>query len=202
MQSEKNFCNFLYAGQYFDSETDLCYNRHRYYDPSTGTYISQDPIGLAGGNPTIYGYVYDTNIEIDRFGWYNPYPRVNGKFGSNPNPKPKPIKSKIHGNSHQSTEINHLYAKFDEEGNFLKWGKTDDLGGRYSSKELNGGDIVSLTTGNIVDIKKIERELAEKRPGVDNKEFWAGIKQGEPLSLQAQEVYDKMLKKMNERRTC
>ena len=30
------------------SETGLYYNRFKYYDPSTGAYISQDPIGLAG----------------------------------------------------------------------------------------------------------------------------------------------------------
>ncbi|MDA8457460.1 RHS repeat-associated core domain-containing protein, partial [Acidovorax sp. GBBC 3334] len=27
----------------------LFYNRHRYYDPQLGRYVSQDPIGLAGG---------------------------------------------------------------------------------------------------------------------------------------------------------
>ena len=30
--------------------------------------MSQDPIGLAGGNPTMYGYVFDSNTEIDPFG--------------------------------------------------------------------------------------------------------------------------------------
>lgn len=44
------------------------YNRFRYYDPKTGNYISQDPIGLAGGNPTLYGYVFDPNTQIDPFG--------------------------------------------------------------------------------------------------------------------------------------
>ncbi len=28
----------------------------------------QDPIGLAGGNPTLYGYVYDSNVQVDVFG--------------------------------------------------------------------------------------------------------------------------------------
>ena len=31
-------------------------------------YISQDPIGLAGGNPTLYGYVKDSNCWVDVFG--------------------------------------------------------------------------------------------------------------------------------------
>ncbi|WP_235183584.1 RHS repeat-associated core domain-containing protein [Cellulophaga geojensis] len=29
----------------------MCYNRFRYYSPDTGTYISQDPIGLASDEP-------------------------------------------------------------------------------------------------------------------------------------------------------
>ncbi|MFJ1492461.1 RHS repeat domain-containing protein [Capnocytophaga canis] len=59
---------FLYAGQYYDKETDLAYNRFRYYSPDTGIYISQDPIRLAGNNPTLYGYVFDSNTEVDVFG--------------------------------------------------------------------------------------------------------------------------------------
>ena len=48
------FIPFLYQGQYYDFETKLAYNRFSYYSPETGAYISQDPIGLAGGNPNIY----------------------------------------------------------------------------------------------------------------------------------------------------
>ncbi|HDR9160264.1 TPA: RHS domain-containing protein [Burkholderia vietnamiensis] len=47
-----------FAGQYFDAETGLHYNRHRYYDPSSGRFISKDPIGLAGG---INGFQYAPN---------------------------------------------------------------------------------------------------------------------------------------------
>ena len=63
-----NDCPFRYAGHYFDSEINLCYNRFRYYSPEIGCYLSQDPIGFAGGNPTLYGYVTDTNIWLDPFG--------------------------------------------------------------------------------------------------------------------------------------
>ncbi|SQJ06954.1 Cell wall-associated polypeptide CWBP200 [Serratia rubidaea] len=56
-----------FQGQYFDAETGLHYNRYRYYDPQTGSYISQDPIGLVGGmNP--YGYVHNPNSFIDPLG--------------------------------------------------------------------------------------------------------------------------------------
>ncbi|WP_317162612.1 RHS repeat domain-containing protein, partial [Myroides albus] len=64
----KTECPFRYQGQYEDVETGLYYNRFRYYDPKDGGYISQDPIGLAGGNPTLYGYVHDISLWIDPFG--------------------------------------------------------------------------------------------------------------------------------------
>uniref|UniRef100_UPI00202851F5 RHS repeat-associated core domain-containing protein n=1 Tax=Caballeronia sp. GAFFF2 TaxID=2921741 RepID=UPI00202851F5 len=38
-----------FQGQYYDEETGLHFNRHRYYDPQTGRFVSKDPIGLAGG---------------------------------------------------------------------------------------------------------------------------------------------------------
>ncbi|MCL1989458.1 MAG: DUF6531 domain-containing protein [Defluviitaleaceae bacterium] len=68
---DEHFVPFRFAGQYSDVELegDIYYNRFRYYDPKLGQYMTQDPIGLAGGNPTLYGYVFDTNIEVDPFGW-------------------------------------------------------------------------------------------------------------------------------------
>ena len=62
------FIPFRHLGQYEDEETGLYYNRFRYYDPRIGNYISQDPIGLAGKNPTLYGYVEDCNTQIDPLG--------------------------------------------------------------------------------------------------------------------------------------
>nr|WP_269467556.1 MULTISPECIES: RHS repeat-associated core domain-containing protein [Burkholderia] len=38
-----------FQGQYHDHESGLHYNRHRYYDPEVGRYISLDPIGLQAG---------------------------------------------------------------------------------------------------------------------------------------------------------
>ena len=58
----------------------LYYNRFRYYEPNTGTYISQDPIGLVGGNPTLYAYVGSPNNWYDIFG-LQPFGHAVGDIG-------------------------------------------------------------------------------------------------------------------------
>ena len=65
---KKNFIPFRFQGQYEDEETGLYYNRFRYYSPEDGCYTQQDPIGLNGENPTMYGYVYDPLSEMDPLG--------------------------------------------------------------------------------------------------------------------------------------
>jgi RHS repeat-associated protein len=50
-------------GQQVDAETGLFYNRYRYYDPAGGRYITQDPIGLAGG-VNLYGYVGGDPVQL------------------------------------------------------------------------------------------------------------------------------------------
>jgi RHS repeat-associated protein len=56
-----------FQGQYYDSETGLHYNRFRYYDPDSGRFVSQDPIGLQGGN-NLYQYAPNPISWIDPLG--------------------------------------------------------------------------------------------------------------------------------------
>ncbi|MFW0754936.1 RHS repeat-associated core domain-containing protein [Pseudomonas sp. H11T01] len=54
-----------FQGQYYDPETGLHYNRHRYYNPDIGRYLTPDPSKLAGG---LNGYQYTPNPT----GWVDP----------------------------------------------------------------------------------------------------------------------------------
>ncbi|QXH48951.1 RHS domain-containing protein [Pseudomonas xanthosomatis] len=56
-----------FQGQHFDAETGLHYNRHRYYNPCTGRYLTADPIKLAGGLNS-YRYVPNPTGWVDPLG--------------------------------------------------------------------------------------------------------------------------------------
>jgi RHS repeat-associated protein len=68
-QKVKVFNNVPSTPQYFDEETGLHYNDFRYYDPTTGRYLSTDPIGFEGGDNNLYAYVTSNPINFkDYFG--------------------------------------------------------------------------------------------------------------------------------------
>jgi RHS repeat-associated protein len=54
--------NLRFPGQYYDEESGLHYNWHRYYVPRLGRYLSSDPIGLAGG-ANLYSYALSNPVK-------------------------------------------------------------------------------------------------------------------------------------------
>ena len=61
--------NFRYNGREWDPETSLYYYRARYYDPTSGRFVSEDPAGFDAGSPNFYVYVgNDPTDDIDPYG--------------------------------------------------------------------------------------------------------------------------------------
>ncbi|QAX84186.1 type IV secretion protein Rhs [Pseudomonas sp. DTU12.3] len=74
-----------FQGQYFDAESGLHYNRHRYYDPRLGRYLTPDPVKLAGGLNQ-YQYVPNPTGWVDPLGLNSNCPPASTKNKSCPLP--------------------------------------------------------------------------------------------------------------------
>jgi RHS repeat-associated protein len=61
--------NLGFPGQHYDSETATYYNYFRdAYNQQTGRYFQADPLGLSGGQASVYPYVFD-----DPLLYFDPY---------------------------------------------------------------------------------------------------------------------------------
>ncbi|MFD8595647.1 DUF6531 domain-containing protein [Kitasatospora sp. NPDC059646] len=71
-----------FPGQYFDPETRLHYNVHRYYDPENARYVSPDPLGLSAA-PNPETYVGNPHTSFDRLG-LSPHTNIPRGYRSQP----------------------------------------------------------------------------------------------------------------------
>jgi RHS repeat-associated protein len=55
--------NFRYTGREWDSETSFYYYRARYYDPASGRFLSEDPIGFNGG-VNFFSYTANSPLNL------------------------------------------------------------------------------------------------------------------------------------------
>jgi RHS repeat-associated protein len=56
--------SFAFTGRELDS-TGLYFYRARYYSPTLQRFVSEDPVGFAGGNANLYGYVDNSPTNAD-----------------------------------------------------------------------------------------------------------------------------------------
>lgn len=162
---------FLFQGQYYDYETELAYNRFRYYSPNMGCYISQDPIGLVGNNPTLYGYVETTNVQIDLFGLNYSKTNKNSSIIPNLGRKLDFLFGKATG------RIHNIQRYTDMLRNLNRIGIQDNSAGRALLKShlcqvFNNTEGIPLTNGRVLR----ESLLMGPRGGVKVESIWEGDK--------------------------
>jgi RHS repeat-associated protein len=54
----------LFAGREYDTATGLYYNRARWYNPATGSFLTRDPTGYAAGDANLYRYVANNPLAF------------------------------------------------------------------------------------------------------------------------------------------
>jgi RHS repeat-associated protein len=126
-----------FQGQFFDGETNLHYNRFRYYDSDVGMFVSRDPIGLDGG---YNNFQYVANPT----GWIDPYglAKKNGQKRAiptdckceeiDPCAENQNVSWSNHGNKHVPSSS-------------LEWKKiVKDTGGGKAAKYKHGINIEAL----------------------------------------------------------
>jgi len=120
--------NFRFPGQYYDEETGLHYNYHRYYDTRTGRYLRPDPIGLLGGNNL---YIYAMNNPINQIDPMGLDPARLRKFAMKLSPRK------------DLTDVNKLALMMD-------FAKRDNKGDTYNAVN----DLADVLTGGVPTIRE------------------------------------------------
>ena len=82
--------SFRYTGREWDTETSLYYYRARYYDPNSGRFASEDPIGFGSGQNNFYSYVANSPLgNLDPWGLAR-CTYIIGGLGGQPGPNGRP----------------------------------------------------------------------------------------------------------------
>ncbi|MEO6720590.1 MAG: DUF6531 domain-containing protein [Ferruginibacter sp.] len=148
-KGELGSCPFRYQGQYEDGETELYYNRLRYFLAAESIYISQDPIRLRSGALNIYSYCKDINVYIDPLGLatatYTAKSDQHVKDSKHdPNSPMKKGKSKFSpgegGQKFTDEVINHPNVRVTPQSDGRTRYEVDDMGRQTGTGRAIGGD--------------------------------------------------------------
>jgi RHS repeat-associated protein len=145
--------NHLFSTKYFDWETGLSYYGHRYYSPTTGRWLSRDPIGEDGGD-NVYAFVQNNPLNS-----YDIEGLLGGGGGARPNQgapcclKSKPAWELV---GHQSLD--------DCIGCWIKPYSTGGPGMLIQMFSTGGGVLISLssaTAGTLISIPGVSLTMYE-----------------------------------------
>ncbi|STQ89881.1 RHS repeat-associated core domain-containing protein [Iodobacter fluviatilis] len=128
-----------FQGQYFDEESGLHYNRHRYYDPEIGRFISSDPIGLMGGFNT-HAYAPNPTGWIDPLGLAKIFNKscFNSPSNKQHTTYQQDINWDLPANTRNGVKTNLELANEGKSPFVVKNGKYSQLNLHHSKQDANG----------------------------------------------------------------
>jgi RHS repeat-associated protein len=117
--------------QLFGGRRRIVKSWHRFYDPTTGRYTAEDPIGFAGGDFNLYAYVWNDPVRfIDPWGLAigDPPPRYPPGYD--------PGTWVVDGEGYWDPSGNHWTPHNEDEGHWAHWDKQkpDGKKERYPKK--------------------------------------------------------------------
>jgi RHS repeat-associated protein len=165
-----------FQGQYQDPETGLHYNRHRYYDPRVGRFISKDPIGYLGG---LNLYQYASNP----ISWVDPSGLSNSAVG----PGRKPKSEKPNQNCKRACRKKWEVSRYDRvcEGNvagvgYAKYYRDLDTENWWSEDKTGHGEsawkVYTLSGAWVADTDIYGDRMSKHKSGVGRKIDFKSLK--------------------------
>ncbi|WHS58934.1 RHS repeat-associated core domain-containing protein [Pseudomonas sp. G2-4] len=147
-----------FQGQYFDPESGLHYNRHRYYNPGTGRYLTPDPSKLAGG---LNGYRYTVNPT----GWVDPLGLVDcpGKGGCRPAVGEQDPAAKVgvdEGEPRLPMTAEQRRARIDELGEANAYRRLEEM-----ERSIEGAHFLQKHGAQTTADSQLERVRTGRNPG-------------------------------------
>jgi len=136
-----------FQGQQFDEESGLHYNRRRYYDTTTGRFISHDPIRLAGGF-NLYQYAPNPIAWIDSLGLSCCnclYRGVSAKHPAIGEAKQGVVRAA--DPTANLTPEQHAEGGLTGESQFVSWTPNKELALKHANKDGPGGVLLSVPRG-------------------------------------------------------
>ncbi|WP_372237862.1 RHS repeat-associated core domain-containing protein [Pseudomonas sp. LP_7_YM] len=125
------------------------YNTFRYYDAQVGRFITQDPIGLSGGN-NLYAYALNSTRWVDPLGLScddtsQLYRGVSAKHPDLDSAKNGVVKP---ANPHADlTPEQHAQGGRTGESQFVSWTPNKEMALEHANKDGPGGVLLSVPIG-------------------------------------------------------
>ena len=195
-QSDNDINPFRYCGEYYDAETGTIYLRNRYYDPSSGRFISEDPI-----KDGLNWYVYCSNNPIK---YVDPSGLVvtiwDRENLSNKDLQQIKKNDKIWNNGNEKEKEIAKISSYNIRKKYLSEGQKLLDNGYVEEKISNDMYMTTSISGTNINVKvDIERIYTEKFKYVSLDKIDVNIKTSSGFSVNSMKIYSGQYGLLSER---